>query len=119
MTIRAAAAVAVVLAAAGACGGDDPAPLDVATSSSLEVTATEMSYTPDEVAVAAGTVSVVLHNDGAILHDLRIGEEPFIVEAVAGETSTATVPLEAGRYRIFCSLPGHAEGGMEGTLEVR
>lgn len=119
MIIRAAVVVAVVAAAAGGCGDDDPAPLDVATSPSLEVIATEMSYTPDEVAVVAGTVTVVLHNEGAILHDLRIGEEPFIVEAVAGETSTATVSLDAGRYRLFCSLPGHAEGGMEGTLEVR
>jgi len=118
------AAVALALAPAlvAACGGDDdeelPA-LDAETSPRLEVSATEMAYDPDEVAVAAGTVEIVMHNDGTILHDLRIADQPFIVEARAGETGTAQVALEAGSYEFYCSLPGHREAGMEGVLEVR
>jgi uncharacterized cupredoxin-like copper-binding protein len=102
-----------------ACGGSEPEPLDVATSSSLEVTATEMAYTPSEVAVDAGQVAVTLHNEGTTMHDLRIGEEPFILEAIAGETVSKMISLEAGRYELYCSLAGHSEAGMVGTLEVR
>ena len=102
-----------------ACGGRAPAPLDVATSTALEVTATEMAYTPSEVAVRAGQVTVTLHNDGTTLHDLRIGEEPFILEAIAGGTDSKVISLEAGRYELYCSLMGHSEAGMVGTLEVR
>jgi uncharacterized cupredoxin-like copper-binding protein len=78
-----------------------------------------MAFTPDAVAVAAGDVEVVLHNDGTILHDLRIDEQPLLLEAVAGETDTGGISLEAGSYAFFCSLPGHREAGMEGVLEVR
>jgi plastocyanin len=105
-----------------ACGGGDDEDLpavDGETSPRLEVSATEMAYDPDEVAVAAGTVEIVMHNDGTILHDLRIADQPFIVEAGAGQTGTAQVALEEGSYEYYCSLPGHREAGMEGVLEVR
>jgi uncharacterized cupredoxin-like copper-binding protein len=58
-------------------------------------------------------------NDGSILHDLRIEDQPFILEAVAGETVSGEVDLDAGSYAFFCSIPGHREAGMEGVLEVR
>jgi len=101
------------------CGEDEEPPLAVETSPALEVVATEMAYTPTEVAVPSGEVQVTLRNDGKILHDLRVGSEPFILEANAGETVTKAVHLEPGRYDLFCSLPGHSEAGMVGTLEVR
>lgn len=110
-----------VVALVAACGGgdEDLPPVEGETSPRLEVHATEMAYDPDAVAVAAGDVEVVLHNDGAVLHDLRIGDVPFIVEAGAGQVATARVTLDAGRYELFCSLPGHRDAGMEGVLEVR
>lgn len=116
-----AAAVAAGLVVAG-CGGDDDGDLPAVegpTSPALDVVATEMAYDPDAVAVAAGTVEVVLRNEGGVLHDLRITDQPFIIEAGAGSTATGQVALEAGRYAFYCSLPGHREAGMEGVLEVR
>jgi plastocyanin len=119
------AGVALVAAAAllaSGCGGDDDdalPPVDGPTSPGLEVVATEMAFTPDAVAVEAGDVEVVLTNDGSILHDLRIEDQPFILEAVADETVSGEVALESGSYAFFCSIPGHREAGMEGVLEVR
>lgn len=116
---------AVVLAALAlaACGSDDESadlpPVEGPTSSRLEVRATEMAYEPSEIAVEAGEVEVVLHNEGSMLHDLRVDGQPVVVEANAGETATQQVTLEPGRYQIFCSLPGHRDAGMEGVLEVR
>jgi hypothetical protein len=39
--------------------------------------------------VDAGNVEVVLHNDGAVLHDLRIEDQPFVIEAGPGTTGPA------------------------------
>jgi uncharacterized cupredoxin-like copper-binding protein len=78
-----------------------------------------MAFEPAEIAVRAGEVEMVLRNEGSVLHDLRIDEQPFIAEAPAGETATGRLVLDEGRYQFFCSLPGHREAGMEGVLEVR
>ena len=94
--------------------------VDGPTRAALELTATEMRYEPKEVAVPTGEVPVVLHNAGVVRHDLRVeGRPALLVEAAPAETATATWSLPAGRFRIYCSLPGHRPAGMEGLLEVR
>jgi uncharacterized cupredoxin-like copper-binding protein len=99
-------------------GADLPA-VEGPVSPRIEVTARDMAFEPDAIAVAAGQVEVVIHNDGSMLHDLRIEDQPFIIEAQAGETATSQVTLEPGRYQLFCSIPGHRDAGMTGVLEVR
>ena len=94
--------------------------VDGPTAPRLELTATEMRYSPSRIAVAAGDVPVVLRNEGLVIHDLRIEDKPtFLLEAGPGKTATAAWSLPKGRYQIYCSLPGHRSGGMEGVLEVR
>jgi plastocyanin len=116
----AAAGLAVALAACGEDdGGADLPAVQGPTSPKREVSATEMAYEPDAVAVDAGDVEVVLHNEGSTLHDLRIEDEELVVEAMSGETGTGEISLEPGRYQFFCSISGHREAGMEGVLEVR
>jgi uncharacterized cupredoxin-like copper-binding protein len=91
-----------------------------ATQPALALDAREMRYEPDRIAVAAGAVSVVLHNVGIVRHDLRIEKRPqLLLEAEPGKTASATWQLPKGRYRIYCSIPGHRAAGMEGILEVR
>lgn len=117
-----AAAALAAVALAAACGGDDGDDLpevEGETSPRFEVHADEMTFDPDAVAVAAGDVEVVLTNDGTILHDLRVEDQAFILEANAGQTVEGRITLEEGRYRYFCSIPGHREAGMEGVIEVR
>ena len=108
---------------AGGCGDDSPGAdlpaVEGPVSPRIEVTAHEMGFAPDAIAVEAGAVEVVLHNDGSILHDLRIEDQPFVIEAGAGQTATSNITLESGRYQLFCSIPGHRDAGMTGVLEVR
>ena len=112
---------ALLAAALGGCAGGTGLPsVDGPTRAALELTATEMRYEPKEVAVAAGDIPIVLHNAGVVRHDLRVeGRPALLVEAGPGETVTATWSLPAGRFRIYCSIPGHRPAGMEGLLEVR
>jgi uncharacterized cupredoxin-like copper-binding protein len=114
------AAAVVSLLALGGCDSDGPPAVEGPTLPALDVTGTEMHFDPAELAVAAGDVRVVLHNAGVVRHDLRIeGKPSLLLEAAPGETATATWRLPTGRYRIYCSLPGHRAAGMEGILEVR
>lgn len=117
--MAAVALAAVALAAACGDDGDDLPEVEGETSPRFEVHADEMTFDPDAVAVAAGDVEVVLTNDGTILHDLRVEDRAFILEANAGQTVEGRITLEEGRYRYFCSIPGHREAGMEGVIEVR
>ncbi|MDQ4130367.1 MAG: cupredoxin domain-containing protein [Actinomycetota bacterium] len=68
-----------------------------------------------------GPVQVTLHNIGGAEHTFTI-DEAFggtdEVVALPGETKTGTLELFQGSYTYYCSIPGHRQQGMEGTLEV-
>jgi plastocyanin len=67
----------------------------------------------------AGPVMLVMHNPSPVPHNISIegGEEGDTVGE--GGSSTASADLKPGSYAFYCSVPGHREGGMEGTLTVR
>ncbi len=92
----------------------------VAVTSTVDVSASEFKFTPGQLQVAGpGEVTIVLHNTGAVEHDFTIDGVPGKAYARPGETSRATFKLaRAGTYTFFCSLPGHREAGMQGTLIV-
>ncbi|HYJ12130.1 MAG TPA: c-type cytochrome [Thermomicrobiales bacterium] len=78
------------------------------------------NWSATELTVAPGdTIEVV--NVGALDHDFTVDEfgiaEPL---APGGGPVTITIPADAapGEYRFYCSIPGHAESGMVGTLIV-
>jgi len=85
----------------------------------IEVTATSFEFDPDEIRVDAGeSIAIVLTSED-ILHDLTIDELDAHVAADPGETvEGGLVAEEPGRYTYYCTVPGHREAGMEGTLVV-
>jgi plastocyanin len=112
--------VGVMVGSAACSSGSGLPAVSGPTAPRLELEASEMRYTPSQIAVASGDVPIVLHNGGIVIHDLRIeGKPSLLLEAPPGQTSTATWPLGKGRYQIYCSLAGHRAAGMEAVLEVR
>jgi plastocyanin len=68
---------------------------------------------------SAGKVTVAMPNPAPIQHDISIqgvGKGPVVG---TGGTSTFTATLKPGSYTFLCTVPGHAQAGMKGTLTVK
>ena len=85
----------------------------------IEVSATSFEFTPSDISVEAGEdVAIELTSDDT-LHDFTIDDLDAHVAADAGETETGGFRAdEPGEYTYYCSVDGHREAGMEGTLVV-
>ena len=82
-----------------------------------------LSYDKKSLSAKAGAVSIAFTNSSALEHDVSVesssGEQLGATEKFVGGTKTLKLTLKAGTYKFFCSVPGHRQGGMEGTLTVQ
>jgi plastocyanin len=81
-----------------------------------------LAYTSDEEFAEAGNVTIDLINPQSLAHDVAIedsnGEQVGKTEVITESEDSTTVQLEPGEYTFYCTVPGHREAGMEGTLTV-
>ncbi|MDP8960153.1 MAG: cupredoxin domain-containing protein [Actinomycetota bacterium] len=87
----------------------------------LTVDGGEFFFTDLVVNAVEGPVRVTLRNIGGAEHTFTIDEafgQRDEVVALPGETQTGTLELFQGSYTYYCSVPGHRQQGMEGTLEI-
>ena len=82
-----------------------------------------LAYTSDEATAKAGEVTVNFTNSSPVPHDVAIedsgGETIAETEVLAEGSDSTTAELEPGEYTFFSTVPGHRQGGMEGTLTVK
>ena len=132
-----------VIALAGfglaACGGDDDEEEETTAAattttetagagggaSTVEVSAPadgSLAFEQTDLTTKAGSVTISFTNPASVSHDVKIedssGTELGGTDLVSQGDATATVDLQPGSFTFFCSVPGHREGGMEGTLTV-
>jgi nitrite reductase (NO-forming) len=93
--------------ASGAHGGEALA-LDLAIS----------GFSPSDLEAHEGDITIALHNLDAFPHDFTIDELGVKVAVDANATITETFSATPGVYEFYCSIPGHREAGMVGTLTV-
>ena len=115
----------VVLAAlvAAACGGASAGSDDAVTPQSVTIMLSEFAISPAQVSVPAGTpIDFSVMNMGAATHTLAVETPDGTLasgDIAAGATGSLSVPaLDAGTYRIVCTVPGHSDLGMKATLAV-
>ena len=80
-----------------------------------------LAFDTDVLDASAGEVRINLDNPATVEHDVAIeadGEEIAKSDLVSEGTTSVTTELDPGEYVFYCSVPGHREGGMEGTLTV-
>ena len=123
------AALSLLVLALAGCGGDGDAGGDTETSTeaagpaTAEISVTgqdDLKWSTTELRATAGEVTVELTCQDAVNHDFVIEEldDQTVVACDPGQTATGTVELDPGTYTFYCSVPGHREAGMEGTLTV-
>jgi plastocyanin len=81
----------------------------------------ELRFSKMALEAPAGTITLVMENPSAIEHNIAVRGEGVDEQGEVvgqGETSRVTVELEPGEYEFYCSVPGHDEAGMNGTLTV-
>lgn len=96
----------------GAASGGGSAP------ATLDLTLADFSLDPDAAEISAGG-TITLDNTGAVAHDLVVdGAQSDMIDP--GTTGELVVDgVEPGEYTMYCSVPGHREAGMEGTITVK
>ena len=83
----------------------------------------QLKFDKSTLSAKAGKVSIAYENKSPIEHNLTIesssGATVGATETFTGGSKTLTVTLKPGTYKFFCSVPGHRQAGMEGTLTVK
>jgi plastocyanin len=82
----------------------------------------EILFDKNQLTSKPGEVTIEFTNPSTLEHDVAIlqGDQQIAKSALIadGETSVSA-ELAPGAYTFLCTVPGHAESGMEGTLTVK
>ena len=110
-------AVVSLVAAVSAFGGKSST--DATTVAVTAGKPAEFKFTLSKKTVAKGITTFRVTNKGTIKHDFKIAGKKTVTLAT-GKTATLKLTFKkAGKYAYLCTLPGHAAGGMKGTLTVK
>jgi uncharacterized cupredoxin-like copper-binding protein len=82
----------------------------------------QLAYITKQATAPAGALEIDSKNAAAIPHDIAlegngVSEKGPTVQG--GAVSKINVTLKPGKYTFYCTVAGHREGGMEGTLTVK
>jgi uncharacterized cupredoxin-like copper-binding protein len=82
-----------------------------------------LKYVSSTLSAKAGKVTINFTNQASLEHNLTIaspsGSVVGATPTFAGGSKALTVNLTPGTYKFYCTVPGHRQAGMEGTLEVK
>jgi plastocyanin len=137
------AALALASFALAACGGSSDSSSSSSTadtsastsstaagsssgSSTIDISADPsgaLAFEQTDVTAAAGKDTLDFTNDSSTPHDVVIedssGNQVAATDTIQGDSTSTDADLKPGTYTFFCSIPGHREAGMEGTLTVK
>jgi plastocyanin len=81
----------------------------------------QLSYDTKQLTAKAGKVTITMTNMSPIEHDVAVAQGSKVLGATPtfqGGSRTLTLSLKPGTYTFYCTVPGHRQAGMEGTLTV-
>ena len=108
-----------------ACGGGSSAPAPTVPTGALEVDADpglKLDKTEYAIAATGGAVTIAYVNKDSQRHTLVVKDSAGVIQGTKLEVpkhnsvSVGTFQLAAGKYTIYCDVPGH--GSMKATLTV-
>ena len=96
--------------------GGTQAPLQLAADPSGQ-----LRYDKKALKGSAGKITIDFTNDSDVGHDVTIARGPTKLggtKVITKSKASVTVDLKPGKYAFYCSVPGHRQGGMQGTLAI-
>jgi plastocyanin len=125
-------ALAVAALAVAGCGGEEeaeqptpaPAPPPAAGGPTLRLSAEpsgQLRFDKDMLRADPGKLTIVMDNPAPVPHNVAIEGQGVDVKGPVvskGGVSRVSATVKAGKYTYYCSVAGHREGGMVGTLTV-
>ena len=82
----------------------------------------QLAYEVSSATAPAGALDIKSVNKASIGHNIAIegnGVDEKGPVVSGGGTSEIKVTLKPGKYTFLCTVPGHADAGMKGTLTVK
>lgn len=83
-----------------------------------------LKYNKTQLNAEAGDITIAFTNESGTPHDVVVrdedGKELGGTDQITESSTTLKLKdVKPGKYTFFCSLPGHEQAGMKGTLTVR
>jgi plastocyanin len=83
----------------------------------------QLKYNTTSLTAKAGKVSIAFANMSPVGHNVTVASSSGAVVGATptfeGGSKTLSLNLKPGTYKFYCSVPGHRQAGMEGTLTVQ
>lgn len=94
-------------------------PPEKPAATKVPVSEVEFKITVGSTNLKAGEITFEVKNDGKIPHDLAIKGTSDKTELISpGGTAELKVTLKAGKYELYCTVPGHEAAGMKLNITV-
>jgi plastocyanin len=81
----------------------------------------QLSYNTKQLSAKAGPVTITMANMSPVEHNVTVAQGSTVLGATPtfqGGSRSLSLKLKPGTYTFYCSVPGHRQAGMEGTLTV-
>jgi plastocyanin len=82
----------------------------------------QLKFDKTALEAKAGQVTITLTNPASVPHNVSLkggGVDEHGQNVQNGDKSTVNTALKTGSYEFYCSVPGHEQAGMKGTLTVK
>jgi plastocyanin len=116
-TTPAATTTTTTTQAGGGAGGGGGGTISLAADPS------QLAFTQTSLSAPAGKDTIEFDNPSATGHDVCVedssGNELGCSDVIEQSKTSLSLDLKPGTYTYFCSVPGHQDAGMEGTLTVK
>ena len=82
-----------------------------------------LKYNTTSLTASSGKVTIAFANSSPVMHNVTVASSNGSVVGATptfnGGVKTLTLNLKPGTYTFYCSVPGHRQAGMQGTLVVK
>jgi plastocyanin len=100
-------------------GGVAQTPTQEADEIRITLFLEDIRFTPEVIEIPANQpVTLRIENIGAAKHSFVVPDLGIDVQVQPGRFGEITLEAQPGEYEFICTVPGHKEAGMVGTLRV-